>query len=143
MEVLIVIGIMGILLVISVSTFSLFNKTQALDKDADLVVESLEEARSQTLSSQNASQYGVHFSANKITIFSGTTYSSSNSSNRDFLLASTDTIFSTTLNGGGSDVIFNRLTGETSQYGTVVISSPTTSRTRTVTIHKTGVIEFN
>ncbi len=124
-----------------VSSFSLFNKSEALDKDTDAVVESLEEARSLTLSSQAASQYGVHFGTQKITIFTGTTYSSTSPSNKDISLATTDTILTISLTGGGSDVVFKRLTGETTQNGTVVISSPTTSKTRTVTIYKTGVIE--
>lgn len=142
-EVLIVISIMAIISMILVSSFSLFNKSQALDKDADLIVESLEEARSKTLASHNASQYGVYFASTTITIFTGTTYSSSSSTNRDFPLTLTDRVLSISLFGGGNNVVFNRLTGETGQYGTVVISSPTTSRTRTVTIHKTGVIETN
>ncbi|MBA3550755.1 prepilin-type N-terminal cleavage/methylation domain-containing protein [Patescibacteria group bacterium] len=140
-EILIVISIIGIISTILMTSFSLFNKSEALDKDTDAVVESLEGARSLTLSSQNASQYGVHFGTSKITIFTGTSYTESASTNRDVVLSPTDTILTISLTGGGSDVVFKRLTGETTQNGTVIISSPSTSKTRTVTIYKTGVIE--
>ncbi|MDQ3076807.1 MAG: prepilin-type N-terminal cleavage/methylation domain-containing protein [bacterium] len=140
-EILIVVSIIGIISTILMTSFSLFNKSEALDKDTDAVVESLAEARSLTLASQDASQYGVHFDMNKVTIFIGTVYSSSASTNKDILLASTDTILTISLTGGGSDVVFKRLTGETTQNGTVIISSPNTSKTRTVTIYKTGVVE--
>lgn len=123
------------------TTFVAFRKNAALNKDTETVIETLRQARSETLSSQNASQYGVHISATKITVFTGSTYSPSDSTNRDFLLSPMDTIVTIDLVGGGSDVIFNRLTGETSQSGTVVISSPTTSKTKTVTIYKTGLVE--
>ncbi len=142
-EILIVLGIITIIVAIIVSTFSLFGRAQALEKDTETVIESLEQARSQTLSSLDASQYGVHFGTNKVTIFTGTTYSSSASSNVDMALSSSDTILTVTISGGGNDIVFNRLTGETVQNGTstIIISSPTSSRTKTVTIYKTGLIQ--
>ncbi len=142
-EILIVIAILAVLVTIIVSTFSLFNKNEAIKKDTETVVEVLQQARSQTLSSKNGSQYGVHFGTSKITLFTGATYSAGASTNSDTTLASTDTIVTVTLTGGGNDIVFTRLTGETAQNGTVVVSSPTSSRTKTVTIYKTGVIESN
>jgi Tfp pilus assembly protein FimT len=140
-EILIALGILALITSLLLSTFVSFRKEQALDKDTELIVEILEQARSETLSSKNASQYGVHFASGQITIFTGGVYSPSDSTNQDFILNATDTIITITLTGGGSDVVFNRLTGESNQYGTVVVSSPTTGRIRTVTIYKTGVIE--
>jgi prepilin-type N-terminal cleavage/methylation domain-containing protein len=141
-EILVVIVIMAILVTIVLSVFPKFNKSQALDKDAETIVQILRQARSQTLSSKNATQYGVHFGSSAATLFSGSTYSSSASDNQVFTLQTSDLIVSTGLTGGGSDVIFIRLSGETSQYGTITVSSPTLSTTRTVTIYKTGVIQY-
>ncbi len=140
-ELLIVISAMGILTTILVSSFSLFNKNQALSKDTELIIETLEQARSQTLSSQNGSQYGVHFDTSKITLFTGNAYTVGVSTNQEASLATFNNIVSVSLSGGGNDVVFNRLSGETNQNGTIVVGSPTSSQTKTITIYKTGIIE--
>lgn len=140
-EILIVLGVMALLSGIIFSTFITFKKSEALNKDTETIVEVLRQARSQTMSSQNASQYGVHFTSSQVTIFTGATYSSSASSNQNFILSSTDTLLTISLVGGGTDIVFSRLSGETSQNGTVVVSSPDTSRIKTVTIYKTGLVD--
>lgn len=140
-ELIMVIAIMALLFGIFLGTFVKFRKNQALAMDTDTVISLLRQARNQTLSSKNSASYGVHFTAPKVTIYTGPTYSSGATDNQDFTLSSTDTILTITLSGGGSDVLFNRLTGETSQNGTVVISSPGISETKTVTIYKTGLVE--
>jgi len=58
-----------------------------------------------------------------------------------FNLASVDTM-ATSLAGGGNDVIFNRLSGETGQSGTITVYSSATGGTKIVTIYKTGVVQF-
>ena len=141
LELAIVIAIMATLSAIIISTFISFRKNQALEKDTEIVVQVLEQARNQTLSSKNSSVYGVHFTAPKITLFKGSSYVANDSNNQDFVLSSTDTILTISLTGAGVDVVFNRLTGETSQDGTITVSSPGLSRTKTVTIYKTGVVE--
>ena len=141
LELALVVAIIAVLSVIVINTFINFRKNQALEKDTEIVVQVLEQARNQTLSSKNSSVYGVHFTAPKITLFKGSSYVANDSNNRDFVLSSTDTILTIFLTGAGVDVIFNRLTGETSQDGTVTVSSPGLSRTKTVTIYKTGVVE--
>ncbi len=141
-EIIIVIGILGLLTAISVATFVTFRNSQGLNKDTETVVEVLEQARTQTLSSQNGSAYGVHFGTSAVTLFAGGTYAAGAAGNQIFSLLSSDTILTITLTGAGSDVVFNRLTGETGQDGTIVLSSASAGRTRTVTIYKTGVVEY-
>ncbi len=140
-ELLIVLGIMALLVTIFMGTFISFRRSQALVMDTDTVVSLLRQARNQTLSSKNSLSYGVHFTAPKVTIFTGPTYDVNAPDNQDFVLSSGDTVLTISLNGGGSDVVFTRLTGETSQNGTVVISSTGISRTKTVTIYKTGLVQ--
>ena len=141
-EILIVIAILGILVGIVVTSFATFRSVQGLDKDSETVVEVLQQARSQTLVSQNASQYGVHFASSTVTLFTGTTYVPGSSTNQDYLLVGSDTVLSLSLTGNGTNVVFARLNGETAQNGTIVLSSQTSGRTRTVTIYKTGLVQF-
>ena len=142
-EFLISLAILGLVIAIVMNTFTDYRKNQSLQKDTETVVEVLGQARNQSLSSQNASQYGVHIASDKITLFTGSAYSSSDPLNSYFPLVSTDTIVTINLSGGGSDVVFRRLTGETGQSGTVVMSSPTISKTKTITVYGTGLIESN
>jgi len=142
-ELFIVLSILAILIAIILSTFVSIRKNEALNKDTENIVQILRQARSETLTSQNASQYGVHFSAQMITIYTGPTYSSPNATNRDFILGEDDSIITINLASGGNNIIFNRLTGETNQNGIIVVSSPTTGRTKTVTVYKTGLVESN
>ena len=140
-ELIVSLAIMFVLAGIILSAFISFRKTQSLTIDTETVIEVLRQARNQTLSSKNSTVYGVHMTAPKITLFTGSTYSSGAGTNQDFTLSSTDTILTISLTGGGSDVVFQRLTGETSQNGTVVVSSPGLSQTKTITIYKTGLVE--
>lgn len=143
MEILITIAIVALITGIILTTFVEFRQNKALEMDSKVVVEVLREARSRTLTSKNASQYGVHFSASapQITLFTGNIYVDGSATNEPYTLFSTDNILTITLAGGGSDVVFSRLTGETSQSGTIVVSSPTLSKTKNVTINKTGSID--
>ncbi len=140
-ELIVVVAVMALISVIIMSGFISFRKNQALVLDTSTIIETLRQARNQTLSSKNSSTYGVHFASSKITLFTGSTYSSGSGSNQDFILSSTDTILTISLSGGGSDVVFQKLSGETAQNGTVTVSSPSSSQTKTVTIYKTGVVE--
>ena len=142
-EFLISLAILALIIGIVMSTFTEYRKNQSLQKDTETVMEVLGQARNQSLSSQDASQYGVHIASDKITLFTGSTYSSGEPLNQYFPLVSTDTIVTINLLGGGSDVVFKRLSGETSQSGTVVMSSPSISKTKTITIYGTGLIESN
>jgi prepilin-type N-terminal cleavage/methylation domain-containing protein len=140
-EVLITIGIFIILTSIVMSTFFLYRKNQSLSLDTQTVATILRQARSQTLSYKNSSVYGVHFNTTDVVLFAGSSYDPSSPTNESYLLNYSDTIVTVTLTGGGSDVIFQRLTGETSQDGSIVISAPGLSQTKTVTIYKTGLVE--
>lgn len=136
-------SIMIILMAIVTGIFMNFRNSQSLGKDTEMTLSVLRQARSQTLTSQNGTNYGVHFGTTKITLFVGNTYSAGASTNIDFILTGSDTVMAITLVGGGSDIIFKRLSGETSQNGTIVLTSTITGSTKTVTVYKTGLIESN
>ncbi len=140
-ELIVVLIIIFVLSLIILTTFTNFRKNQALEKDTELVVQVLRQARNQTLSSKNSTVYGVHFTAPQVTLFTGGVYSSGDINNQNYTLSSTDTILTISLTGGGSNVVFQRLSGETTQNGTVVVSSPGISKTKTVTIYRTGLVE--
>ena len=145
--------IIEILLVLTLSTFiigfvslsfSKINENEVLDQSTELVVSVLNEARTMTLSAVDDSRYGVHFDTSQVIFFKGATYDSAAANNVPTLLNSLVGIGSITLVGGGSDVVFNRLTGATNQAGTlrVYLKSATTTY-RTVIVGVAGLVERN
>lgn len=125
-------------------SFSQINEKEALDKNADLVVSVLAEARSMTLSSIDDSRYGVHFDANQVVLFRGSSYNSSATTNVPTLLNPLVGIQNISLNGGGSEVVFNRLTGETDNSGSLQIHLKNATTTYlTLTVGATGLSERN
>ncbi len=140
-EVLVVIAIMLILFKVVSTVFSTLKNTNVLDKQADTVASVFEEARSLTLASYNATQYGVHVESGRVVRFTGSSYVSGASSNVASTVSSAVSL-SKSLTGGGSEVVFNRLTGTTSQYGTITVSLvASTTQTRSITISSSGIIE--
>jgi len=143
-EIIIIIAITVIVATIVFVSFSRLNKSQALDKDTLLVISTLNEARSQTLASKDSAAYGVHFNEFEIVIYEGPTYSAGDSTNRTFALSDHTRVSATTISGGGSDVLFQRLNGKTNHTGTVTLALRTDSTsTKTITIYGTGTIESN
>ncbi|MFZ2522787.1 MAG: type II secretion system protein [Minisyncoccia bacterium] len=142
-ELLVVISILAILGLVILTSFIGFRSNQSLQKDAELVVELLNQARNQTISSKNLSQYGVNFSTSTATVFTGSVYSALASDNEVHNLLSASNSISVSLNGGSSSVVFERLSGGTNQNGTITLTSSGLSGTKTVTIYSTGVISSN
>jgi len=142
-EILVVIVILLSLVGVSFSAFLNFNKHAAFEVGVHSVVNFLKEARSLTLASRNAEVYGVHFEATRIVLFAGDTFSEPNPDNREYEFKSDVELTTISLTGGGSDVVFDRLTGETAQFGTTTLSRISdASTTKDIIINGTGIVEF-
>lgn len=143
LELLMVISIIAILATIVMLSFSSFRNSSALQTTSEDVISVLNKARNNTIASKDGYQYGVHFSANNMTLFRGTSFVSGDSTNEVSTFDPAIQVASTALAGGGSDVIFQKLTGKTDYYGTLtlqVISD--SSKTAVISIEKTGVVGF-
>lgn len=140
LELLMVVSIMAILATIIISPFAAFRNSKVLDTASEETLAVLSEARGDTLSAKAGYQYGVHFEVAQIVLYRGATYSSSDANNKVIVLDSALEVSSITLAGGGADVLFDRLTGKTSQSGTVVIRVKNDiTKSRTITIVGTGI----
>ncbi len=146
MEIIVIIGIIAIISVITVPKLADFQQQQALNNTSEDIVSLLNEARNSTISSKNSNTYGVHFQTDKAILFAGTSYSSSPSNKQiDFDSAVISPITGgINLSGNGSDVVFERITGETTQNGTIVLELVKhTDKQKIITINLTGVIDVN
>ena len=142
-ELLVVIGILVLIAALSYSAYVAMLQHKTLDADGALIVAELSQARSLTLSGESGDQWGVHFASTSVTLFEGASYSAGASGNVVTSFDSADSLFSITLAGGGSDVLFQRLTGETAQSGAITLALVASStQTKTVTIYPTGIAEI-
>ncbi|MEI6400264.1 MAG: type II secretion system protein [bacterium] len=144
--ILVVIAIIGLLVAIIIPNLNKSRNEQLLKGTTDDIVSLLTKARTQTLSSYNSMQYGVYLNATSATLFAGSSYVAGNASNTISLFDSSISVAtsSLSLNGGGSSILFDRLTGGTNNYGTIVVNvSSNVSRNKTITVTKTGNISSN
>jgi type II secretory pathway pseudopilin PulG len=138
-ETLIVIAIMIVLITVTLAVFSSFKNYEALNKDAQMVIETIRQAKNLTLNSKNSSQYGVHFESGSLTLFVGSTYTAGTTTNQVYSF--NPSVTATTSLSGGVNIVFKRLTGETDNNGTITLSSAFSTTTKTITVYKTGLAE--
>jgi len=125
------------------SVYSNFNKGKSFEFAVQGVVNLLKEAKSNTLASKNASVYGVHLETGRAVLFKGDTFSEPSADNREYTMPADVELSNIDLNGGGSDIIFNRLTGETQQFGTTTVSRVSdVTVTKDIVVSQTGVVEY-
>jgi len=143
-ETLIVFAIIAIISAITYAAFSSLKNDEILKKEANNLVSILEDARSLTISGKDASNHGVFFDilGNRTVSFAGDSYDPNSPANREYLLDSAVVILEVNLNGGGNEVVFKRLKGETENSGSVILGlSSATSTTETITIYPTGTVQ--
>ncbi len=142
-EILIVVSLFVVMSAIVAISLSRYTQTQALAGVAVAIVSSLEDARSRTLSSRGGSQYGVHLEDGSLTLFKGETYAAGNADNEVTPLDPRAHI-TLSINGGGSDVVFERLSGETNDYGTITVALASDATVfKTITLQRTGLLSYN
>jgi type II secretory pathway pseudopilin PulG len=151
-EILIVVSIMVILLAVILPSLLKFRREQALKNAVADVVSLLNKAKSDADSLTVSTDYSVHFETGKAVYYIGSVYNSSTSTNKEVTLdtsvVSIPASGGISLNGGGSEVTFTRLTGDSrgyvSGYGTIIIRLVSdATRQITITISKTGTVSIN
>ncbi len=140
-EVIVVVAVTAIIATIIVKSYSLFNIKVSLESDVGRVATALYRARADTIVGRGGLQYGVHFDSNKAVLFQGASYSSGASTNKNFPFSTRVSITSVSLSGGGNEVIFDKLTGTTVNFGTIKFgTSGVASATSTITISNNGIM---
>lgn len=131
--------------VISIIGASLFLGYGAASRNAELktttfkIVDVLNLARTRTLASLGASQYGVHFEQAQYALFKGSVYNAADPDTIFYPLPAPVEVGTITLAGGAVDVVFERLTGKTAQTGTVRVQlAADTSKFKTISIIGSG-----
>lgn len=145
-ELLLVIGILAVITAITVPVFVFFQRESDLKNSSEEVVSILRFARSKTLASEGASQYGVYFddvaSPHQYTLFKGPAYNLREVSFDEIhKLPITVEFYGINL-GGGKEVVFDRLEGSTNQTGSVSLRlKDNPSKNKTIYVGGSGRID--
>lgn len=138
-ELLVSLSVLAILSAGIIVGYNSVSQSSQLKTNTFKVLDVLNLARTRTLASLATSSYGVHFETSQYVLFKGTTYSAMDSNNIFYVLPTVLQITNINLSGAGVDVVFDRLTGKTSQSGSLVvelIADPT--KFKTITILSSG-----
>ncbi|MCH7882915.1 type II secretion system protein [Patescibacteria group bacterium] len=139
LEVLLSIAVLIILSAIVIGAFATFRDARELDRAVDEIFTLVREARSRTLSSEGDSQFGVHFETSNSVLFKGATFTMGAPNNKTLILSNRVEIFA--INILGSDVVFERLTGDANPSGDVSVRlKADPSESKTIIINSSGLI---
>lgn len=140
-EILVVLAIMGIIATLSVTTFRNMHDAAALRAGGNEIYAALSSAQTKTLASKDETVYGVHVSSTTVTRFRGVSYVAGDAANEVYAFEAGVTATSTLIAGGG-DILFARLTGTPSVFGTIYVRDMAGAGTTTIIIHGTGLVEY-
>lgn len=144
LEIIIVLAILAIAITIVGFSFSSLRSSQELNNSVEEAVSLLNTARSKTISSEAASQYGVHFETSRMVLFKGGVFSDSDPNNQVFTLSALIEISSISLRNGSVDAVFDRLTGKTDDYGVITFRVKANfGKTKIIEIKSTGIINVS
>lgn len=142
-EIVMALAIIMIVGGIILGPLSQFRTQKTLDAAVEEVFAAFSRAHIDTISSLHDMQYGVHFDADQVVYFEGTTYIPGALTNSAYQLNSAIEIGSMSLSPSGSDVVFERLTGGTSNFGTLEVRAKNNPAMKAVvTVNATGAISL-
>jgi type IV fimbrial biogenesis protein FimT len=131
-ELLVVIGILGLMLAIGIPSFASIRRNVALGNTADEIVSALRLAQNSAMASQGGVDQGVYFTATQYCLFGGTWSGTCPSASTTYTMGS----YGITVSGAPISVVFQHLTGVTSAR-TIVVGISGGSQ-KTITVEATG-----
>lgn len=140
-ELLIALGIIGVVVLVVVAAFSNFGYYFALQTASQDVHTALIDARQATVAAQDDTMHGVHIDENEVVRFIGPVYDSASTTNIVYPFPN-GVVATSALTGGVVDVVFTRLTGATQSSGTITLTEPRGGASNTITIYQSGLIAY-
>jgi prepilin-type N-terminal cleavage/methylation domain-containing protein len=135
LEIVVVIGIIGIVLSISTSVYSSFKAHENLEIATTGVVEAVRHAQANAQSGRGDSSWGVEMLLNSAVIFKGTSYAGRDISADQLLDFSGGVVAS-----GLSEIIFTKVAGSTINTGTITLTN--SYGTNNILINEKGVLTY-
>ncbi len=146
-EMIVVIAILVILISIAAPVFIFFQRGLEFNNNIEEAINVLRIARNKTLASEGASQYGVYFdntgSPHQYILFKGESFALRDDSFDEINdLPDNIEVYDIDLNGG-NEIVFDRVTGSTSQPGSISLRLKTDlTKTKTIYIEGSGYVKL-
>ena len=143
-EIIFVLAIIAIMTSLVIPRKDGFSGKIDLENAAISIDSKIKLAKSRSISALDGNKHGIHFEPNRVVIFQDDIYVEGAAENEVFIFSDKIEINLISLAGGGDDLIFKRLTGETENFGTIgirVINEPSSSRQ--IIINTDGQSSFN
>lgn len=134
-EVLLVIGLLGLLAALAIPFYQSFQVTSELDNTTHEIISTLREAQSKAMASQGWQAWGVHFANREFILFQGSAYNPADPVNRATAVPGVLSI-----DAEHKDVIFSAVNGTTSTMGKIGIRA-TSGRSHYLIINELGVVD--
>lgn len=144
-EIILVIAVLVIVVSGTFTIFSSFITNTYVDDTAQEIIYALRKANTNTIARFYDLRWGVYFNdtASSFTFFAGDNYAARNIQYDAVTnLPASVTFSQISFNGGGKEVVFRKIAGDTTQYGSLKVRS-TGGQERTITINQLGQIEIN
>jgi len=134
-EIIIVIGIIGLLASISMNAYTNSKSHENLQTSTLGLVEAVRHAQSNAQSGKLDSSWGVKLNPSEVVVFKGSSYTARDSS-LDQLLGLPSGVVVT----GLSEIVFSKIIGNTTNTGTITVTSG--SEIKNITINEKGTITY-
>ncbi len=144
-EILLVTAIVALLASGTVIWFFGYYRQAEIDSAAKDIIGILREAQARSMAGKDFKPWGVYFDSanNKAVLFrnDGSGYGGATMKEENYLSAAAK-ISAITLDGGGSEIIFNKPNGDTAQFGTIRIEEASNSANfQDITVNQLGKID--
>lgn len=144
-EMLVVTAIFGIVASIIVVPFLMVRQQTVLNTETEEIITLINKARLSTMAAKGGVQYGVRFEVDRVILFQGPIYNSIATTNEVRMIDSSMQLSLPVDNGGGTNnILFDFITGATSQNSTttlLVTSRPQASST--IIINSAGLVTLS
>lgn len=141
-EIMLVVGLMAVMLIIPILYTQASQVRYDFNTQVTTLVSYLRLAQSDAAAGRNNASHGVHLAADTYTVFSGDSYNPSDADNFAIELPPTIEIRNISLNGGGSEILFESPGGETSAYGSFQLYSGQINKSLTIVVSQIGTVNY-
>lgn len=137
-EVMLVIGILGVIVGLAIPFYQSFQISSALDNAGQEIVQVLRNTQAKAIASQGLSSHGVHFDVNQFIVFAGDIYNPADSDNEIFGLANTVDISTS----GSNEIIFSAGEGLPDTQPIITITS-SNNESKIISLNELGRVNVN
>ncbi|MDB5181890.1 MAG: hypothetical protein JWP13_653 [Candidatus Saccharibacteria bacterium] len=136
-EMLLSVLIIGLITGASLPLYASFQNRNNLDTTTQDIAYMLRRAQTYARGMNGDSPWGVQVATNSVTMFEGSTYATRDTTEDEIISVPGSLTLS-----GPAEMVFAKLTAAPNTTGSIIVSSPSTNDTRTITVNAEGMVAY-